>query len=164
MLKNKWKKTESFSKEIEDKKNQIEISEIKRWIFFFNWWIGSTPEWGAQSKEKANLKKLKQKLFNLIKSKMTDWKQRNKIESLRNMWGFHFCHLCHQSPGKIEEKGGAENIHEHWPQNFQHLARSNLTDSRSWTNAKQNKIRINIKTHHLSKFWKLKIKNIFLKV
>lgn len=132
--------------------------------FFLNWWIGSTAEWGAQSKEKANLKKLKQKLFNLIKSKMTDWKQRNKIESLRNMWGFHFCHLCHQSPGKIEEKGGAENIHEHWPQNFQHLARSNLTDSRSWTNAKQNKTRINIKTHHLSKFWKLKIKNIFLKV
>lgn len=77
------------------------------------------------------------------------------------MWDFHFWHLCHQSPGKIEEKGGAENIHEHWPQNFQHLARSNLTDSRSWTNAKQNKIRINIKTHHLSKFWKLKIKNIF---
>lgn len=27
---------------------------------------------GAQSKEKANLKKLKQKLFTLIKSKMTD--------------------------------------------------------------------------------------------
>lgn len=30
MLKNKMKKTESFSKEIEDKKNQMEISEIKR--------------------------------------------------------------------------------------------------------------------------------------
>lgn len=35
MLKNKWK-TESFSKEIEDKKNQMEISEIKRWFFLID--------------------------------------------------------------------------------------------------------------------------------
>lgn len=35
MLK-QMKKTESFSKEIEDKKNQMEISEIKRWFFLID--------------------------------------------------------------------------------------------------------------------------------
>ena len=132
--------------------------------FFFKLmdWFNNRMRCTEQRKRKPE--ETETEIIQSKQSKMTDWKQRNKTYSLRNMWDFHFWHLCHQSPGKIEEKGGAENILEHWPENFQHLARSNLTDSRSWTNAKQNKIRINIKTHHLSKFWKLKIKKNFLKV
>lgn len=110
--------------------------------FFINWWIGSTAEWGAQRKELLNLKKPEQKLSNLNKSKMTDWKQTNKTQSLRNMGDFTYLTFVSLESWKNRRNGWWWKCI--WTLTWKlpkFSKRYNLTDSRSWTNAKQNKLK-----------------------